>query len=1359
MRGVVRCGVRVDHDELGRVAVGTVRRLDRPLDRPAAVDRDALLVDAAETGRRVGGVVPCVVLRCEHRGGVVRRVGLHLVDVALREIAGAEQVERQTVHGRQSVRPHGELVRTGGERRHRERDRGVRPGGRGDGRCDAGRVRQREPALGTETGALQRVDVRRVVSRDVVRPVDAVDHRVRGLELAETHGAELGGGTFDRDADVGRRLVDRVDHTGPTLELGADRAELRAVVGVRVVERAGVVADQAVHVRARAGRQWAVVGVGRGQQHLVEAVRVAVRRELPVAELVVDADRAVRHRGDLAEHDAATVGLHVEVVVDQAVELRRQRYRRVHEERRVRRATVHDGDELVATRRDAVAGVRAAADAFEVGVHTRVVRRHRVQAADACCVTPGGERVLVDPDLAVRDVQQLAGAGRLAVRRVLLRDVRVAGRDVDRCLVGEVVEVAGVTRLARDRVDGAHRLDHVVGGRERGREVLRVRPFVVGRRVARSGVDRRPEGIVAVDRAVATDLQTVHRPLDAVRVGRVAVAVVGRCRRRRKGLLASELVALHVEGNAAGRAGPALGGVVAERLAALPGVHGVGAEIAGATGAGRAAGGDADLQRRSAIGRRVVVDDTGGLARAPELHRDARHRRLVVLGERLAGVQLVTGRVVGDRPGDAAVRPLVVGLHAPVDVGREADDREEVDVDLRGQHGVGDVVVGLVGVAGVAEAGVVRLEDQELPERVALREVEVALVVGHRRGRALVDERVAAGADRHEEVGYTALVGIADAVAVGVDEDRPLDVGEPAGQEHVGHLGGETVVDVVLQRGEDVALRLVPQGDAVVAGLQAGHGERAVRLGPPDPHGRVGRGGAAGEAVDRDDAVLDRAVGLGVGQVRAGERRRTRGTDERPADLEGSRQDASATRHGGAVVRRVRRGVTRERAVEEIVVVALLHEAERDRGDALATDDQLGVVPGGAFLVPRIPVVATFERGGLDPLRLALRRGVRRHDRDGVAVRPHVRDLDVAVVVGDAQRLGAVELAAGDTVVGEGHRRGRAVVGEQYVAARVLDVLGAQRVAVDVGGHLGEHVGHVGDEARHVGGRIGNHERVDHAVARRIGGHDRRATAGDERLGLAVPLPVGGRVVVEDVHADRVRLLRERVHRDDEVLALRRDTVGQEAVALAVQRGHVVVGIDREVRAVDLEVERGHRDEVPAGRKVRLHPGDVGLGAARHDGGVARRGVDGGPRAVAQRQGTGDVVLGERSVGKRGRNRLGRRRQARRDRLRRLGGVAGAAVVADEPLERGDHVALVDELVVRRRATGGAAADHLEMDAGDGVRRRGAGRGLVQRHRQQAEHEAHGSRQGTDLAPQPALWTHRCIPASPAPRAFVIRPQ
>ena len=273
--------------------------------------------------------------------------------------------------------------------------------------------------------------------------------------------------------------------------------------------------------------------------------------------------------------------------------------------------------------------------------------------------------------------------------------------------------------------------------------------------------------------------------------------------------------ALRVEGDAALGPGPCLGQVRIERLAAR-----------GTLGA------VADTEARDRTVRIGDIGAVGILVRLPELHHDAGHARLVVLGARLGRVVLVAGAVVADGADDAAVLVSGVRLHAPVDFTGEADDREHVEVDLaRKERRRRRLVVGPERDAGRLVAGVERLEHHELRKRVDLIEVVLAVFVRRLALLALVVQRVVATSHRQIEPGHADFPGLAEvvlavavqvgvvllAVAVRVDEDRAADVGEPTGEAERADVGVLAGHHVDLGGGDDEVLLLIEHRDDVLA--------------------------------------------------------------------------------------------------------------------------------------------------------------------------------------------------------------------------------------------------------------------------------------------------------------------------------------------------------------------------------------------------------------------------------------------------------------------------------------------------------------------------------------------------------------
>ena len=780
-------------------------------------------------------------------------------------------------------------------------------------------------------------------------------------------------------------------HARPRLELGADRAVAPVVVEVRLARLAGVVGDEPVHVRAHAGRCGAVGGLGRGDEELVVAVVVGAHGVLQLTRFVVDADRHVRNAADLTEEGALGVCLHAQVVDHEAEEAGRDRHLGVHEEPGGDGATRHDLGELHVAPRPPLTVVDGTAEVEEVVVGAVVDGVQRACAAGG--LRHAGRARVLEGCRGGVEVGRRRGGGPAGAYVAFRWHVGLPAEHVDRALVGELVDLA--PRL--DLVVGVDRLDEEVA--------------VGQRHLATRVVEHRGEAVVAVDGALAAELDAHDRSFDAVLVvGRVEVVVLRRERRQ------VQHVAVEVASDTAGRSGPGFGR----------------RHVAGPAGIGR---GD----RRAVIGERpaapadaelgvgaVRLGDVGtaGLLGLPQLHSDPRDAGLPIVLGCFAGVDLVAEAVVGDRTDDAAALAGSVRLHAPVEPARQAQDRQDVDVDLRGVDGrLGRLVVGLVGDAGGLVPGVERLDDHELAERVHLAEVVPAVLVRDRLGGALILQRVGAAAHRDEEVRHALLAGVAAAVAVVVEEDGPGDLGEPARQGLGAHVAGLARLDGQLVQGEDAILGLVPHRDLVGAIGHSADLERSVRIGRAGVDGLVvGRERATREARQRDPTVLDGAIDP-----------RTSGTDlvavvGLPADrgrVDAAYSESAFDRPGEGRVdgpgwSDACVGVDPlVRGAEAVgAQVLLLDEAEVDPWHALAAHDQLGVKASCPFLDPVVPVVAAFERGRLDPAGFTGHRQIWRHDGHGVAVGADVGDRHLTGAVADALRRRALQLAAGHRAVG-----------------------------------------------------------------------------------------------------------------------------------------------------------------------------------------------------------------------------------------------------------------------------------------------------------------------------------------------------
>ena len=325
-------------------------------------------------------------------------------------------MEREAVDSVEAVGADAQLIRAWRVRNRQGNREGDLILGRGRCHSRSGAAAgQRRRGRRAEAAASDRVRTAYVATGVgvVVGLVDREEHRVLDIQFAQAERTELRGRALDRDAVVGGSLVDGMHDPGPGLELSRDGPELRVVVEVAMSQRAGIVTDEAVHVCARARRQRAVVGACRRQQDLVETVDVAVCRELPVAVLVVDAHGNVGGRGNLTQHDAAAIGLHVEVVVDQSVELRWQGHLGVHEEPGRHRATTRDRDQLGVTDRNGAPRVRVATGIVEIRVDRTLAawrdRGHREGGTGAQGDGSGAEGVPVIPDRRTwRDLEAVA---------------------------------------------------------------------------------------------------------------------------------------------------------------------------------------------------------------------------------------------------------------------------------------------------------------------------------------------------------------------------------------------------------------------------------------------------------------------------------------------------------------------------------------------------------------------------------------------------------------------------------------------------------------------------------------------------------------------------------------------------------------------------------------------------------------------------------------------------------------------------------------------------------------------------------------------------------------------------------------
>ena len=287
--------------------------------------------------------------------------------------------------------------------------------------------------------------------------------------------------------------------------------------------------------------------------------------------------------------------------------------------------------------------------------------------------------------------------------------------------------------------------------------------------------------------------------------------------------------------------------------------------------------------------------------------------------------------------------------------------------------------------------------------------------------------------------------------------------------------------------------------------------------------------------------------------------------------------------------------------------------------------------------------------------------GVGGNDRDGVAVRPEVRDHDLAVGVAHAvaaavreeatRRVDRHRDAVGVEVDREGVERGvvdpsRGEAGDREVLrglAAAAVVLGAERIAEDVGGDLvAEDVGHVERET------------------------------GETGLGETVPCAVGNRDVVEHVDPDRGGLHGHRVHRRFELMADEDLVVGGDDAA-----------VDDEMNAVDLEARRRDREQVFAVREVQSVGGaEIALITGSHDRSRGGNRTNAGVVALLRELAAGGVAITGGSV-----DRVANDFGARGEAVLRVPAAVAGVVLVDHPLVAMDHVAgddvAVDRIAVR----------------------------------------------------------------------------
>ena len=146
------------------------------------------------------------------------------------------------------------------------------------------------------------------------------------------------------------------------------------------------------------------------------------------------------------------------------------------------------------------------------------------------------------------------------------------------------------------------------------------------------------------------------------------------------------------------------------------------------------------------------------------------------------------------------------------------------------------VVARLIVQARRLVSRVEKLFSEELAERVGLGELVVAVRVRPGCVLALLVRVVRAVEVLHQEVGYARLTGVLAAVAVEVDEDMTLDPGEPHEQRQDTHVDDLPLSDSDVELIKCVVLRLVPDGQRVVAVGHVLDIEMAVGVSRPGKH-------------------------------------------------------------------------------------------------------------------------------------------------------------------------------------------------------------------------------------------------------------------------------------------------------------------------------------------------------------------------------------------------------------------------------------------------------------------------------------------------------------------------------------------
>src|SRR6202023_440148 len=169
---------------------------------------------------------------------------------------------------------------------------------------------------------------------------------------------------------LGRRHIGGKELPRPALELCRDGPVRRLVVAVGVRPLSGIVADEAVDVRADASWGQAIAALRRGHEYLELPVVIRRRRVLEIVAPVVEADRRAADPRDFTEVGALAISRSADVVDDVAGELSRKRHvdDGVDVEVGGNRLTGRDPDQLAVAEVAELTLEGAAAGGQEIGV-------------------------------------------------------------------------------------------------------------------------------------------------------------------------------------------------------------------------------------------------------------------------------------------------------------------------------------------------------------------------------------------------------------------------------------------------------------------------------------------------------------------------------------------------------------------------------------------------------------------------------------------------------------------------------------------------------------------------------------------------------------------------------------------------------------------------------------------------------------------------------------------------------------------------------------------------------------------------------------------------------------------------------